>query len=204
MTSVFFILPSEGSFVNGSTQLITTGTANRVEYWAGGEIISESNTGPPFIGSWTPDQNLFGLTTLYAIAYGDNNRISISPINLEVPVSVINQNPSQPCNDGLTINGDDIKICLYAPGKDYVSIKGSWNSQFPNGEIMNLSGDTLWWYETVLEDGIYEYQYNLEGEKYIADPWSENVEWKDPFTGDESANFQHAKTIFEKRQKNNN
>ena len=100
-------------------------------------------------------------------------------------------------DDGLNIDGNNVVITLYAPEKEFVAIKGSWNSQFPNGEIMNLSGDTLWWYETVLEDGIYEYQYNLEGEKYIADPWSENVEWKDPFAGNESANFQHAKTIFE-------
>ena len=56
---VFFISPAEGSFVNGSIQLITTGSANRVEYCAGGEIIAESNTGPPVIGSWTPNQNLF-------------------------------------------------------------------------------------------------------------------------------------------------
>ena len=193
---VFFISPAEGSFVNGPIQLITTGSANRVEYWASGEIIAESNTGPPFIGSWTPDQNLFGLTTLYAIAYGDNNRVSISPINLEVPVSVISQNPSQPCNDGLTIDGDDIKICLYAPGKDYVSIKGSWNSEFPNGEMMKLSDDGFWWYETSLVDGDYFYQFNVDGEKLIADPWSKDVEWKDIIGVSESADYTRAKTKF--------
>ena len=32
--------------------------------------------------------------------------------------------------------------------------------------------------------------------KYIADPWSHDVEWKEPFTGNESSNFQHAKTKF--------
>ena len=193
---VFFISPQEGSLVEGSTQLVTTGTANNVEYWVNGEVVANAENGPPFIGTWIPSNDYFGLSTIYAIAYGDNNRVTITPLNVDIPVSVTNQNPVQECNDGLTVNGSNIKICLYAPGKDYIAIKGSWNSEFPNGELMKLSSDGFWWYEGSLPNGEYYYQFNLEGQKRIADPWSKNVIWKDIIGVSESGDYNQAKTVF--------
>ncbi len=193
---VFFISPQEGSLVEGVTQLVTTGTANNVEYWVNGEIVANAENGPPFIDTWIPNNDYFGLTTIYAIAYGNNNRVTITPLNVNVPVNVTNQDPNQQCDDGLTINGDNVKVCLYAPGKDYIAIKGSWNSEFPNGELMKLSSDGFWWYEESLPNGEYYYQFNLEGEKRIADPWSKDVFWKDIIGVSESGDYNQAKTVF--------
>ncbi len=194
--NIFFLSPSEGSVINGSTQLVTVGSAQLVEYWVNGEIVAESSSAPPFSANWVLGEDLFGEVTVYAIAYGESDLISIVPLKVDVPVSVVNQNPSSPCDDGLTINDNNIQICLYAPDKDYVAIKGSWNSQFLNGELMKLSDDGFWWYETNLSNGVYQYQYNLEGEKNIADPWSEDVVWKDIIGISESADFKKAKTNF--------
>ena len=94
------------------------------------------------------------------------------------------------------INNNDIKVCLYAPGKEYVAIKGNWNSQSPNGELMKLSSNGFWWYETILEDGNYHYQFNIDGEKLIADPWSKDVDWKDIIGVSESGDYRQARTVF--------
>ena len=193
---VFFVAPSEGSTVSGTTQLTTIGDAESVEYWVNGEIIGESSDGPPFAVTWTPSNDMFGEVVIYAIANQNDGRVFIAPLTLNIPVNVINQNPTSDCDDGLNINGNNIRICLYAPSKEYVSIKGSWNSEFANGELMKLSDSGFWWYEKTLSNGDYEYQFNIEGEKLIADPWSEDINWKDIVGIEESADFKRAKTTF--------
>ena len=191
---VFFLSPSEGSLITGTTQITTVGDAESVDYWLNGESIGQSFNGPPFSIAWTPDSDLFGENRIYAIAYGDNDRISITPLDINIPVNITSQNPSEVCDDGLSIDNSNIQVCLYAPNQDYVAIKGNWNTEHPNGELMKLSDSGFWWYNTTLEDGEYEYQFNLEGEKLIADPWSKNVKWKDIIGINESADFQRAKS----------
>jgi len=193
---VFFLSPSEGSLITGTTQITTVGDAESVDYWLNSEIIGQSFNGPPFSITWTPDSNLFGENRIYAIAYGDNDRISITPLDINIPVNITSQNPSEVCDDGLSIDNSNIQVCLYAPDKGYVAIKGNWNTEHPNGELMKLSDNGFWWYNKTLEDGEYEYQFNLEGEKLIADPWSKNVKWKDIIGINESADFQRAKSVF--------
>ena len=61
---------------------------------------------------------------------------------------------------------------------------------------MKLSDDGFWWYSTNLDNGQYEYQFNIDGEKLIADPWSKDVNWKDIIGINESADYQKAKTTF--------
>ena len=194
--NIVFTSPQMNDQIMGDVQISCTANADFVEFWMDGSLIG-IDYNEPFDLLWTPEEGTFGDISLAAKAIGNNGNISFSFVDFYLQYEINNSPIQANIDDGLNIDGNNVVITLYAPEKEFVAIKGSWNSQFPNGEIMNLSGDTLWWYATVLDDGIYEYQYNLEGEKYIADPWSENVEWKDPFTGNESANFQHAKTIFE-------
>ena len=193
---VFFLSPSEGSVVSGAVQVMTVGDADFVEYWVNGELVGESSNGPPFSITWSPNNELFGENKIYAIAYGDEDRVSITPLTINIPVSATNQNPVSECDDGLHIDDSSIMVCLYAPDKDYVAIKGSWNTEFPNGELMKLSNNGFWWYSTDLSDGEYSYQFNIDGEKLIADPWSKDVIWKDIIGLNESADFQRAKTNF--------
>ena len=193
---VFFLSPNEGSLISGATQIMTVGDAQRVEYWLNGNIIGQTENGPPFSITWNPENELFGDNEIYAIAFGNNDRVSITSLDVTFPVNITNQNPSELCDDGLNINNNDVQICLYAPGKDYVAIKGDWNSAYSNGELMKLSDDGFWWYSTNLDNGQYEYQLNIDGEKLIADPWSKDVNWKDIIGINESADYQKAKTTF--------
>ena len=191
---ITFTAPQNNEIINGDVNISLESDADLVELWLNGNLLTTLN-GPIFDYVWQPDSGVFGDIQIVAKAVL-NDRVTFSFLDFYLEYQLNQLAAPQNIKDGVNISGNDVVIALYAPSKDYVSIKGSWNEQFPNGEIMNLSGDTLWWYQTTLPDGDYFYQYNLEGMKYIADPWSYDVEWKEPFTGNESSNFQHAKTKF--------
>jgi len=191
---ITFTAPQNNEIINGDVNISFESDADLVELWLNGNLLTTLN-GPIFDYVWQPDSGVFGDIQIVAKAVL-NDRVTFSFLDFYLEYQLNELAAPQNIKDGVNISGNDVVIALYAPNKDYVSIKGSWNEQFPNGEIMNLSGDTLWWYQTTLPDGDYFYQYNLEGMKYIADPWSHDVEWKEPFTGNESSNFQHAKTKF--------
>ena len=191
-----FISPEENDQIMGDVEINCQGNADTVELWLDGNLIITQYS-DEFYYLWEPTEGLFGDLTLIAKALNNDGRVSFTFVDFYLLYEIENLSVPIGTNDGVTLNNEDVIITLYAPEKDYVSIKGSWNQEFPNGEIMKLSGDTLWWYQTTLSPGTYSYQYNLEGIKYIADPWSKDVEWKDPLTGKESGNFQHALTVFE-------
>ncbi len=187
--------PDEGEEVEGSVPITVVGTAQFVEFWANGEWIGTDDTSP-FETTWSPDPNSFGESTIIAIAFGENGRVTFLFRTVYLLFTIVEEPVPDGVDDGVNIDGNTVTFALYAPYKDYVAIKGSWNTQYPNGELMSLSGDTLWWYQTDLPDGDYTYQYNLTGEKLIADPWSKDVTWVDPGGGWESWNYEHAKTAF--------
>ena len=191
-----FISPIQDEQIMGDVQIELESDADSIELWLDGNLLTTLES-EPFEYLWNPSSGLFGDLQFAAKALNNDGSLSFSFLNFYLLYEVEEAEAPIGLQDGINITGNDITFALYAPEKEYVSIKGSWNIDFPNGEIMKLSGDTLWWYQTNLDNGVYSYQYNLEGIKYIADPWSEDVEWKDPFTGYESGNFQHAKTIFE-------
>ena len=193
---VNFISPIQDEQIMGDVQIELESDADSIELWLDGNLLTTLES-EPFEYLWNPSSGLFGDLQFAAKALNNDGSLSFSFLNFYLLYEVEEAEAPIGLQDGINITGNDITFALYAPEKEYVSIKGSWNIDFPNGEIMKLSGDTLWWYQTNLDNGVYSYQYNLEGIKYIADPWSEDVEWKDPFTGYESGNFQHAKTIFE-------
>ena len=191
---ISFLSPNNNEIITGDVNISCDSDADLIELWINGNLLSSLNNSS-FDYLWQPESGVFGDIEIIAKAI-KNSRVSFSFVDFYLQYELNELAAPDNIKDGVNINGNDVIIALYAPGKEYVSIKGSWNEEFPNGEIMNLSGDTLWWYQTNLDNGDYYYQYNLEGIKYIADPWSEDVEWKDPFSGYESSNFQHAKTKF--------
>ena len=195
--NVIFIAPTpeSGTEVSPPVTINAVGNATSIEFWLNGEIIGSDNS-LPFSTVWTPIDGAFGDYTIAARAVGENDRVSFSFLDFTIPYEVIDNPVPVGIADGLNIDGNQVTISLYAPNKEFVSVKGSWNTDFPNGELMYLSGDTLWWYETTLENGEYNYQYNIEGVKNIADPWSKDVIWVDPNAGWESGYYGHAKTVF--------
>ncbi|MBT3251074.1 MAG: hypothetical protein HN729_01100 [Candidatus Marinimicrobia bacterium] len=192
---VFFTSPDEGVEIIGQTELAIVGTADYVEFWANGSFIDEA-TSSPFTVIWEPDPTLFGDIQIIARAEGENGRVTFLFRNVYIPYLIVEEPVPEWVDDGVNIDGNTVIISLYAPAKEYVAIKGNWNSNFPDGEMMKFSGDTLWWYQTELPDGDYSYQYDVAGDRLMADPWSKDVEWKDPSGNWESGFYEDAKTVF--------
>ena len=191
---VIFTSPQENSEVIGPVSISCEGNVQNVEFWISSEMIGEDNTNP-FEVVWEPESSNFGNQTVAARIENENGLISYSFLDFNLLYSVIYEPAPDGIDDGITINNNNVRIALYAPNKEYISIKGTWNTEFPNGEIMKLSGDTLWWYETELQDGNYSYQYYIDGEKLIADPWSTDVRWENS-GGTESSDYAEAHTVF--------
>lgn len=194
---VFFInpTPNENAQVSGTLNLAVTGDAETVEFWVNGEFLGMDDT-VPFEESWTPESSEFGNATIIAIAHGSEGGVSYLFRHVYILYEIMEEPVPPGITDGVNITGNTVTISLYAPYKNFIAVKGSWNQEYPNGELMKISGDTLWWYQTELPDGDYSYQYNVDDEKLIADPWSKDVIWIDPNGGWESGNYSHAVTVF--------
>ncbi len=194
--NIIFLSPTEGELLEPPVLLRAVGDAQEVEYWIDGELIGSDST-IPFETTWDPIEGLFGDYRIAARGRGDSGNIAYAFMNITLDYEITHAALPQGADDGLQLSGNHVVITLYAPGKEYVALKGSWNSDYPHGELMQLADDAVWWYETTLPDGEYEYQFNIEGIKNIADPWSEDVRWVDPNGGWESGYYGHAYTVFQ-------
>jgi len=96
---------------------------------------------------------------------------------------------ARPANlqDGITyVDANTVRLSLFAPGKEYVYIIGDFNNwqpqpeYFMNRETVNADSTYYWLEFDVPQSGKeYAFQYLVDGELRIADPYSEKV--LDPF-----------------------
>lgn len=187
--------PEAGASITQADILVEADDAAAVEIWGGPDSLG-TFTAPPYSAPWAPTPHVFGPVTVTAKGIGEGGRVSFARVGVSVPPVVTARPAPAGIVDGVTVAGDEATFALYAPAKAYVALMGSFNRLHPNGELMYLSGDTLWWTTKRLTPGIHLYQYSIEGEKRIADPWSRDVTWVSPGTGVESGTFEHAKTRF--------
>lgn len=81
---------------------------------------------------------------------------------------------------GATDNNDGtVTFALHAPGKRFVSVMGDFNGWDPFADMMNYSPDGTWWLTRAVSNGVWQFQYVIEGRRFLADPYSPDVEWKD-------------------------
>ena len=117
---VFFLSPSEGSLISGATQIMTVGDAQRVEYWLNGNIIGQTENGPPFSITWNPESELFGDNEIYAIAIPEQkNSLSALDIKNKLDDLGFNTNTSNSLENAL--NKADDKIPLLITGSLYLA-----------------------------------------------------------------------------------
>jgi 1,4-alpha-glucan branching enzyme len=81
---------------------------------------------------------------------------------------------------GATVHDDGtVTFALHAPGKQFVSLIGSFNDWDGSRDVMSENAEGTWWIRRPLPPGIHQYQYLIEGRQRLADPYSRDVEWKD-------------------------
>ncbi len=98
---------------------------------------------------------------------------------------------------GATV-GDDgtVTFALHAPGKHFVSVIGSFNRWDPAAHVMDLAADGTWWRTVRLDPGELCYQYVVDGQKRVADPYARDVEWKNA-KGEETHEPSNALSVLE-------
>lgn len=76
---------------------------------------------------------------------------------------------------------DDGKVlfALWAPWKKSIHIVGDFNGWDAKADPLKVDDNGVWWIEKQLEPGSYEYQFVLEGETYICDPYAHKLRWAD-------------------------
>ena len=90
--------------------------------------------------------------------------------------------------NGVTVNGNEATFVLFAPGKKSVVLLGDFNDYAPSNEaMMKRDGDYFWITVSGLEEGVeYGYQYLVDGELKIGDPYATKIldpwndKWIDP------------------------
>lgn len=84
--------------------------------------------------------------------------------------------------DGITLSNSSAEFSLFAPGKNYVYLLGDFNDWTPSSEYLmkkdSLSEDKVWFWTEVtgLTAGEeYAFQYLVDNEIRVADPYSELI-----------------------------
>jgi len=178
-------LPVEVSVENGG----------EVELWLDGEQYAVL-TEPPFTRSRPLLDIAYGRHHLVARTARDG-KVGMDEVSfwraprietVEVPAGLAR---------GATIEDDgNVSFLLHAPGKRFVSLVGSFNQWNPAADVMHPTLDGNWWLRRHLPDGTNYYQYVIDGSRYLADPYSRDVEWKDE-KGREHWRGENARSVLE-------
>ena len=75
------------------------------------------------------------------------------------------------------IDNQSVTLVLHAPGKEHVFVIGDFNDWTPRTDARMYKDNVHWWVTLDnLEPGTeYAYQYLVDGELYIADPYTEKI-----------------------------
>ena len=72
-----------------------------------------------------------------------------------------------------------VSFTLYAPGKKSVHLIGDFNDWKHDADLMNQIADGLWTVQKELPRGAFAYQFVIDGDLVICDPYARYVE-EDP------------------------
>ena len=192
--SILSPLDNEAVVDNPQVQLNAEG-ADQVEMWLNGRTIA-SVAETPFELRIPFKQLRFGRHQLTARAERDG-RVGMQQVNFWKlpPHRMESLPPGTPW--GATENGDGtVTFALHAPEKRFVSLVGDFNQWDPFADMMNASPDGTWWITRPVSNGVSKYQYCIEGRRFLADPYSRDVSWIIPETGEEGYQPEHARTVL--------
>ncbi len=70
-----------------------------------------------------------------------------------------------------------VGFALYAPWKQSVHLIGSFNNWNQTADPLAVSEQGIWWIIKELPEGEHEYQFVLDGETVIGDPYARELRW---------------------------
>src|SRR5262245_14814050 len=73
--------------------------------------------------------------------------------------------------------GGVVTFALWAPWKSSVHVIGDFNNWDLQADPLAVDESGLWWIEKRLEPGTYGYQFVIDGETTIGDPYARALRW---------------------------
>lgn len=70
-----------------------------------------------------------------------------------------------------------VSFALWAPWKKSVHLIGDFNDWDPEADPLKVDESGLWWIEKQLEPGTYAYQFLIDSETGICDPYARELRW---------------------------
>lgn len=70
-----------------------------------------------------------------------------------------------------------VTFALWAPWKKRIHLIGDFNGWNPKADPLAVDKSGLWWIEKRLDPGVYAYQFVLDGETAISDPYARGLRW---------------------------
>lgn len=67
-----------------------------------------------------------------------------------------------------------VRLSLYAPDAQSVTVAGTFNKWSTNAHVMIRQTNGVWTIELPLRPGVYDYMFVIDGSKWIADPNAES------------------------------
>ena len=175
--TALLLAPNSAVVAETGSSITVKGAASEMaelQLYDNGTLINTIANGN--VMDYSLDVSTGGSHTVLFIA--DNGTMQDTAIFTYVVPSVIT--PSDPPADtDLGVNytsATGIRLALYAPDKEFVFVRGDFNDWAldPNYQMnKSLDGNTFWLDIPNLDpDGVYAYQYFVDGEITIADPYS--------------------------------
>ncbi len=166
--------------------LINTSSDATIQLTENGMVLAET-TSPTTSLSYNLNVTTAGQHTIIATATTGSETVSDTFAYIINPTVTVAEPPAGTINGVNQIDANTVRLQLWAPWKDYVYVIGDFNNWEPNVDyFMNRSSDNAtWWIDISGLDPNEEYafQYYVDGELRIADPYSEKIldPWNDGY-----------------------
>lgn len=175
---VAILSPGNGEAVVDAPQVqIHADRADKAEMWLNGKSIATVSE-TPFELKIPFQQLKYGRHQLTARAEG-GSQVDLQQIFFwKLPPHRVEAiPPGTPW--GATDQGDGtVTFALHAPGKRFVSLVGDFNAWDRFADMMNASPDGTWWIRRPVSNGVWQYQFCVEGRQFLGDPYARDIEWK--------------------------
>jgi 1,4-alpha-glucan branching enzyme len=149
-----------------------------VELWLNGELLT-TLTEAPYTYELSLDDQEMGPHRLTVRSETESAVLLDSVVFWRVPEMESLPMPAG-TEYGATLHQDNrVTFALYAPGKQFIELvlySDTETIQYP----MHIASDGSWWLTLELEPGRYRYQYLIESDLLLADPYARQVDWTNP------------------------
>lgn len=194
--AIHLVYPQSGDWVETHMSVHGTTPSVPVSLWINGKQIAEQ-TNPAFRFEVPLTNRVYGpMDVVLRAVQGDRTLLRYAHI-WHVPTYPRAVVPTEAQGPGVTVLATNrVLFTFHAPSKRFVSLIGDFNGWDPGADRMSLGTNGTWWIEKVLPPGRYAYQFMIEDQLRIADPFAVDIEWKDE-RGRETYQHAHAHAILD-------